>query len=84
MATVFQLYHGDMIYGRKRKNPKPTLLQTQEIFNLPHHIGMLWQKLAFDDAVSYSQWVEMIAAQLNGMAVTGIRALLLRITYPVL
>ena len=46
-----------MMYEMMRK-PKPTLLPTltQGIFNLPHHIGMVWQKLAFDDTVSYTQW----------------------------
>ena len=36
-----------------RTNPEPTLLPTEEIFNLPHHIGMLREELAFDAAVSY-------------------------------
>ena len=41
IATVFQLYRGyDMIYEMRRK-PEPTLLLTQGIFNLPHHIGMV-------------------------------------------
>ena len=31
---------------------KPTLLPTQEIFNLQHYTGMAWEELAFDDAVS--------------------------------
>ena len=26
------------------------------IFNLPHHIGMMWEELTFDDAVNYTQW----------------------------
>ena len=33
---------------------EPTLLSTQGIFNLSHHIGMVWEELAFDDAVSYT------------------------------
>ena len=41
IATVFQLYHsGDMMYEMRRRKPEPTLLVTQWIFNLPHHIGM--------------------------------------------
>ena len=41
-ATVFQLYHGgDMMYEMKRRKPEPTLLPTQGIFNLSHHIGMV-------------------------------------------
>ena len=51
IATVLQLYLGaDMMYEMRRK-PKPTLLQTQGIFNLPHHIGMVSEELAFDDVV---------------------------------
>ena len=39
IATVFQLYiDGDMMYEMRRK-PKPTLLLTQRIFNLPYPIG---------------------------------------------
>ena len=41
IATVFQLYHGgDMMYEMKEEKKKhPTLLPTQGIFNLPHHIA---------------------------------------------
>ena len=39
----------------KKEKPKPTLLLTQGIFNLPHHIGMVLEELTFDDAVSYTQ-----------------------------
>ena len=39
----------------RRGNPKPTLLTTQGIFNLGHHIGKVREELAFDDAVSYAQ-----------------------------
>ena len=40
LATLFQLYHGgDMMYEMGRRKPKLTLLPTQGIFNLPHHIG---------------------------------------------
>ena len=52
ISAVFQLYHdGDMIYSMRRRNPKPTLLPTQRIFKLPHHVGMVWAELAFDDVV---------------------------------
>ena len=38
IAMVFQLYHGgDM----RRRKLEPTLLLTEWIFNLPHHIGMV-------------------------------------------
>ena len=60
MATVFQLYHGvDMMYEMTRRKPEPTLLLTKGIFTLPHHIGTIREKLAFDDAVSYTQLEEM-------------------------
>ena len=56
IATVFQWY--DMVvimmYEMRRHMPKPTLLLTEGIFNLPHYIGMVWEELAFDDAVSYA------------------------------
>ena len=52
IATVFQLYHrNDMMYEVRRK-PEPTLLLTQRIFNIPHHMGMVGVELGFDDAVS--------------------------------
>ena len=43
-----------MMHEVRRENPKTTLLPTQGIFTLPHHIGMVWKELAFDDAVSYT------------------------------
>ena len=53
IATMFQLYHGgDLIYEMRRRKPEPTHLPTQGIFNLAHHIDMVWEELAFDDAVS--------------------------------
>ena len=58
IATILQLYHGsDMIYKMRRRKPEPTLLPTQGIFNLPHHIGMVCEELPFDAAVSYTQRV---------------------------
>ena len=51
IATVFQLYlNNDMMHENRRRKAEPTLLLTQGIFNLLHHIDM-----AFDDAVSYTQ-----------------------------
>ena len=42
---MFQLYLGcDMIYE--------ITLTTQGIFSLPHHIGFIWEKLAFDNTVA--------------------------------
>ena len=56
ITTVFQLYHGgNMIYETRRRKPEPTLLPTQWIFNLRHHLSMVQEELAFDDAVSYAQ-----------------------------
>ena len=59
MATGFQLYHGgDMMYETGRRKPEPTLLLTEGIFNVPHHIDMVyivWESVALDDTVSYSQ-----------------------------
>ena len=58
IATVFQLYHADdVMYEMRRRNPESTLLLTQGIVNLPHHIDMVSEELAFDDAVSYTQWI---------------------------
>ena len=55
IATVFQLYLGrDMMYEMRRRKPERTFLLTQGIFNLPHHIAMVGEELAFDDAVSYT------------------------------
>ena len=49
-ATIFQLYHGtDMMYEMRRRKPEPIFSLTQGIFNLSHHIGMIWNELAFDD-----------------------------------
>ena len=42
IATVFQLHHGgDMMYEMRRRKPVPTVLLTQGIFNLPHHMDMV-------------------------------------------
>ena len=38
----------------RRRKAERTLLSTQGIFNLPHHLGMVWEELAFGDAVSYT------------------------------
>ena len=49
ITTLFQLYHdSDMMYEMRRTNPEPTLLPTQGIFNLSHHIDMAWEEIAFD------------------------------------
>ena len=46
---------GDIMYEMRRRKSEPTLLPTDRIFNLPHHIGMICWEPAFDDAVSYTQ-----------------------------
>ena len=33
------------------RKPEPTLLLTQGISNLTHHIDVAWEQLAFDDVV---------------------------------
>ena len=48
-----------MIYEMRRRKPEPTLFPTQGIFNVPHHVGMVWEERAFDDAVSYIHSGEM-------------------------
>ena len=59
------------------ENPEPTLLLTQGIFNLPHHIGIVWEELAFDNASRCKLYTagKCVAAQLNAMAVTGFEPL---------
>ena len=43
IATVFQFYHGsDMMHEIRRRKLQPTLLPTQGVFNLPHHIVMVY------------------------------------------
>ena len=42
ITTLFQLYHdSNMMYEIRRRKPEPTILLTQWIFNLPHHIGIV-------------------------------------------
>jgi hypothetical protein len=43
----------EMRWDRK---PELTLLSTQGTFRLPHHIYMVWEKLAFDNAVHLHSW----------------------------
>ena len=52
-----------MMYEMRRIKAKPTLLPTQAIFNLPHHIGMVCEELADGDVVSYTQWWESKLAE---------------------
>ena len=56
-ATLFQLYHGvDMnLWDEKNKAQAYNFTDSNGTFNLPHHIGMVWEELAFDDRVSYTQ-----------------------------
>ena len=59
IATVYHLYnHSDVMYDMKRiRRAQVKPLPTQGIFNLPHHICMVWEELAFDYSVSYTQRV---------------------------
>ena len=61
-------------YEMRRRKPELTLLPTQGIFNLAHHIGMVWEELASEKTKLYTagKWS---AAQLNVMAATGFRPL---------
>ena len=60
-----------MVYEMRRIKPEPTFLLTQQIFNVPRHIGMVWEELAFDDALSYTQRGNRLQQQLNAMVVMG-------------
>ena len=62
----------------RRRKPEPTLLLTQWIFNLPHWpllkcrrgqflSCILGEELAIDDALTYAQRENGLAAQLNVM-----------------
>ena len=77
IATIFSYIIGVKMWRRSLS----LHWQTEEIFNAPHHIGMVWEKLTFDDAVSYMQWGKWIAAQLNVIAMTGIHTHVPRVTY---
>ena len=57
IATVCQLYLGhDMMNEMTMRKPEPTILLTQGIINIQHHIGMVLEELAFGNTVSYAQW----------------------------
>ena len=59
-----------MMYAIRRKS-EPTLLPTQKLVIIPHHIGIIWEELAYDATVSYTQWGKSTAAQLNVIVLTG-------------
>ena len=40
----------------RRRKLEPTVVLTQRTFNILFHVGMVGEELAFDDAVSYTQW----------------------------
>ena len=44
-----------MMYEMRKRKAEPILLPTHGIFNLTLHTIMVWEELAFDDAVSYAQ-----------------------------
>ena len=71
-----------MMYEMRNRKPEPTLLLTQGMFSLTHSIGMVWEELAVDDAVSYTQrGNECSAAKCHGS--DGIRAPVPMVTNPV-
>ena len=83
---VMILHHSNSISVISRRlydvwdeEPEPTLLPTQAIFNLPHHIGMVEDELAFDDYASYAQWGDGL---LDVITATKIHTPVPRITYP--
>ena len=56
-SKVFQSHRGgDFMYEMSwNRKPEPTLLPNQGIFYLAHHIDIVWEQPAFDNAVSYTQ-----------------------------
>ena len=66
-VVYWQWYH----VSDGEENVRSYTFTDSGIFNLPHHTGMVWEELAFDYAVSYTQREKWIAAQLNVMAVVG-------------
>jgi hypothetical protein len=48
-SVISRLWCDEMRWGRKSE---PTPLPTQGMFHLPHHLDMVWEKLAFDNSVS--------------------------------
>ena len=69
-----------MMYEMRRRKPESTRLPSKAIFNLPHHIGMVLEKLAFCDTVYTTG--NLIAAQLNAIAMTRIHTPDASVTHP--
>ena len=48
------------MHEMRRRMPERTILLTQGNFNLPNHIGMILEELAFDDTNLYTaeKWIE--------------------------
>ena len=76
ITTVFQWYRGgDMMRWdeMRRRNPKPTLLPTEGVFNLLHYVG----RLERNDTVSYTRrWKSKLAE----VMAWGIKLLTFRFT----
>ena len=68
------------MYEMRRKKPESKLSPTEEIFNLPH--WPLMMLYTWGDVLHTAG--ELIAAQLNAIAVTGIHTPVPKITYPTL
>ena len=56
LTGVYFLKEQSLGYRYINSQDQSRLLPNQGIFNLPHHIGMASEELAFDDGVSYTQW----------------------------
>ena len=60
-----------MMYEIRRKKTEPTLLPNKGIFNLPHHIGLIWEGTGLWWCCKSYTAGKWIAAQLNVMANAG-------------
>ena len=52
-----------MMFEIRTRKPERTLLPTEGIFNLPHHVGLVWEELAFDDTVIHSREMDCSIAK---------------------
>ena len=64
-----------MMYEMRWRKSEPTFLLTKGIFNLSHHIGMVWEDLAFDDTVSEVSVREVLMYNSNAEQCTTINTL---------
>ena len=52
ISVISWRWYGDVMYEMRRRKPEPAL---SGIFNLPHHISMVWEEMAFEGVVNYTQ-----------------------------